>query len=48
VQPTLTYCDSRYRASIGASILQREGFKQVRNLPGSWQAWQAAKLRVEK
>ena len=43
-----TYCDSGYRASIAASLLQRNGFKNVRNVPGSWQAWKAAHLPIEK
>ncbi len=47
-KPTITYCASGYRASIGASLLKRAGFKDVRNMPGSWQAWKAAKLPVEK
>lgn len=47
-KPVLTYCDSGFRASIAASLLQRHGFQQVRNLPGSWQAWKAAQLPVEK
>ena len=36
------YCDSGYRASLGASILKQEGFQSVNNVPGSWQAWQKA------
>lgn len=47
-QPTVTYCDSGYRASLAASILAAEGFSEVRNVPGSWQAWTAAGLPVEK
>lgn len=47
-QPVITYCDSGYRASIAASILQAEGFHDVRNIPGSWQAWTSAGLPVEK
>ncbi|VTU31549.1 putative polyketide biosynthesis zinc-dependent hydrolase PksB [Variovorax sp. PBL-H6] len=41
------YCDSGYRASIGASLLQARGF-DVGNIPGSWQAWMACELPVEK
>jgi hydroxyacylglutathione hydrolase len=40
------YCDSGYRASIGASILKQEGFQDVRNVPGSWQAWKKAKFPI--
>ena len=41
------YCDSGYRASIAASLLQASGF-EVANIPGSWQAWTACDLPVEK
>lgn len=46
-QPVAVYCDSGYRASIAASLLQARGY-DVRNVPGSWQAWQACGLPVEK
>jgi hydroxyacylglutathione hydrolase len=42
-----TYCGSGYRASIAASLLQKYGFQKVVNVPGSWAAWQAARLPVE-
>ncbi len=41
------YCGSGYRASIAASLLQRHGFEDVVNIPGSWTAWRAAGLPVE-
>lgn len=47
-QPMAVYCDSGYRASIAASLLRKNGFEQVANVPGSWQAWQAAGLPVER
>jgi hydroxyacylglutathione hydrolase len=47
-KPVITYCDSGFRASIAASFLQRAGFSEVRNVPGSWQAWTAEHLPVEK
>ena len=47
-KPVLTYCASGYRASIAASMLQRQGFQDVRTMPGSWAAWKAAGLPVEK
>lgn len=47
-KPVAVYCDSGYRASLGASLLQRHGFTDVRNVPGSWKAWKAAGLPVEK
>jgi hydroxyacylglutathione hydrolase len=47
-EPVITYCDSGYRASLASSILKAEGFHDVRNIPGSWQAWQSAGLPVEQ
>jgi len=41
------YCDSGYRASLGASLLLRMGFKDVRNVPGSWKAWMALGYEVQ-
>jgi hydroxyacylglutathione hydrolase len=41
------YCGTGYRASIAASVLQRRGFTDVVNVPGSWTAWRAAGLPVE-
>ncbi len=46
-RPVAVYCASGYRASIGASILQQEGFADVSNVPGSWNAWKKAGLPVE-
>jgi hydroxyacylglutathione hydrolase len=43
----VVYCDSGYRASIGASLLARAGFSKVSNMPGSWQAWRHAGYPVE-
>lgn len=45
--PVAVYCDSGYRASLAASLLQRNGFAKVRNVPGSWKAWKAAGLKAE-
>lgn len=42
-QTYVTYCGTGYRASIAASVLQQMGFENVRNLPGSWEAWQNLK-----
>lgn len=47
-KPVAVYCDSGYRASIGASILKQEGFAEVSNVPGSWQAWRKAKFPIER
>ncbi|MDP1663481.1 MAG: rhodanese-like domain-containing protein [Phycisphaerales bacterium] len=47
-KPVAVYCDSGYRASLGASILQRAAFTAVHNVPGSWKAWKAAGYPIEK
>ena len=46
-KPVAVYCDSGYRASIGASILKQEGFRCVCNVPGSWQAWKKSGYPIE-
>ncbi len=46
-KPVAVYCNSGYRASIAASLLKAKGF-DVRNVPGSWQAWVSAGFPVEK
>jgi hydroxyacylglutathione hydrolase len=46
-KPTAVYCASGYRASIAASILKEEGFENLWNVPGSWEAWKKAKFPVE-
>ncbi len=43
----VTYCGSGYRASIAASLLQKRGFENIINVPGSWNAWMKAGLPVE-
>ncbi|MGA9380239.1 MAG: rhodanese-like domain-containing protein [Phormidium sp.] len=43
-----TYCGTGYRASIAASLLQKNGFENVINIPGSWTAWKGAQLPVEQ
>ena len=47
-RPVLLYCATGYRASLAGSVLEQEGFSDVRNLPGSIHAWKAAKFPVEK
>src|SRR5437867_7782678 len=47
-KPTAVYCGSGYRASIAASILKPQGFTDLWNVPGSWEAWKKAKLPVEE
>ena len=44
----VTYCATGYRASLAGSLLQQQGFKDVRNMPGSFTAWKNAGLPIEK
>ena len=37
--PTYVICQSGYRSSLGASILENAGFKKVYNVTGGTQAW---------
>lgn len=46
-KPTAVYCGSGYRASIATSILKPQGFDDLWNVPGSWEAWKKAKLPVQ-
>jgi hydroxyacylglutathione hydrolase len=36
------YCGSGYRSSMAASLLERQGFREVYNVLGSITAWRAA------
>jgi hydroxyacylglutathione hydrolase len=47
-RPVAVYCGSGYRASIAASTLQRSGFREVYNVPGSIKAWKAAGYPMQK
>jgi hydroxyacylglutathione hydrolase len=47
-KPTAVYCGSGYRASIATSILRPEGFTNLWNVPGSWEAWKKAGFPIEK
>lgn len=46
-RPVAVYCSTGYRAGIAASLLQREGFRDVIHVPGSMIAWRAANLPLE-
>jgi hydroxyacylglutathione hydrolase len=46
-KPIVTYCGSGYRASLAASMLQKQGYVDVRNVPGSWKAWTKSNYPVE-
>ncbi len=37
--PVVVVCNSAYRSSMAAGVLERKGFKSVRNLEGGSQAW---------
>ena len=42
--PLAVHCKGGYRSMIAASLLQRAGFKNVINVVGGFDAWQAAKF----
>ncbi len=42
--PVLTVCNSAYRSSMGAAVLQKMGFKTVLNMEGGSEAWIAEGL----
>jgi hydroxyacylglutathione hydrolase len=45
--PTYVICQSGYRSSIGTSILENAGFKEISNVAGGTTAWIAAGFDVE-
>jgi hydroxyacylglutathione hydrolase len=47
-RPVVVYCASGYRSSLAASLLQANGFSNVRNVPGGYGVWSAAGLPVVK
>lgn len=46
--PLAVYCNSGYRASLASSLLQARGFEDVRNVPGSWEAWTSAGYAIDE
>ena len=46
-RPVAVYCGSGYRSSLAASLLERRGFSDVRNVLGSWSGWTGAGYPVE-
>ncbi|MFV0388279.1 MAG: rhodanese-like domain-containing protein [Pyrinomonadaceae bacterium] len=46
--PTYVICQSGYRSSIGTSVLENAGIKQVLNVTGGTNAWIEAGLETEK
>ena len=47
-RPTAVYCKSGYRSSIASGILEHEGFADVSNLRGGFDAWNQARLPVAR
>ena len=45
--PTYVICQSGYRSSLGASILENAGFRKVYNVSGGTSAWTDADLPTE-
>jgi len=46
VRPVAVHCKSGYRSSIGTSLLQQQGFREVMNMIGGIDAWKACGLPV--
>lgn len=46
-KPTFVICQSGYRSSLGTSILENAGFKEIYNVTGGTKAWIDANLDVE-
>jgi hydroxyacylglutathione hydrolase len=46
-QRTITVCGTGYRSSIAASLLAREGFRNVSSMDGGMSAWTHRGLQVE-
>ncbi|WP_027482207.1 MBL fold metallo-hydrolase [Deinococcus pimensis] len=46
-RPLAVYCGSGYRSSMAASLLERQGFREVYNVLGSVTAWRAAGYPLE-
>jgi hydroxyacylglutathione hydrolase len=44
----LVHCAGGYRSSIGASLLQREGYRNVAEIAGGLTAWEALRLPIER
>jgi hydroxyacylglutathione hydrolase len=44
--PVAVHCKSGYRSLIACSLLERAGYRNVTNVSGGFDAWEAAKLPV--
>jgi len=47
-KPTFVICQSGYRSSLGTSILENAGFKEIYNVTGGTKAWIDAGFETEK
>jgi hydroxyacylglutathione hydrolase len=47
-KPTFVICQSGYRSSLGASVLENAGFREVYNVTGGTAAWIENGLEIEK
>lgn len=47
-EPLFVLCGSGYRSSIGCSLLQRSGRRDVTNVIGGWTAWEASEPRASE
>lgn len=45
--PTYVICQGGYRSSLGTSILENAGFREIYNVTGGTAAWQSAGLEIE-
>jgi rhodanese-related sulfurtransferase len=46
-RPTVVYCAGGYRSSIGASVLRSQGFGEVADILGGFDAWRAVRLPID-
>ena len=46
-KPTYVICQSGYRSSLGTSLLENAGFKEIYNVTGGTKAWMDAGLETE-
>jgi hydroxyacylglutathione hydrolase len=47
-RPTAVVCASGYRSSIGTSLLERAGFREIYNVVGGTSGWRSAGFAVEE
>jgi hydroxyacylglutathione hydrolase len=46
--PLAIYCDNGYRSAIAASLLKAQGFGEVADMAGGFEAWKALGLPVAR